>query len=66
MTTKFLDYNICTFKFLLSWRFRQKKNSVLDDFPLCPQCRPPPPLKTANSIYIVVSPSLTNKQASQP
>ena len=32
------------------------KNSLLDDFPLFPQ--PPPPLKTENFIFIVVSPSL--------
>ena len=40
MTTKFLDNKICTFKILLSWRF-PRKNSVLDDFPLCPQGLPP-------------------------
>ena len=32
------------------------KRSVWDNFPLCPHC--PPPLKTANSIFIVVSPAL--------
>ena len=32
------------------------KTSVLDGFPLCPEC--PTPLKTANFIFIVVSPSL--------
>ena len=25
MTTKFLDYTICTFEILLSWRFPEKK-----------------------------------------
>ena len=47
MTTKCLDNNICTFKILLSWRFptRKKKNSVLDDFPLCAQLPPPPSKK---------------------
>ena len=37
--------------------FPTKKTSVLDDFPLCPKA---PPLKTANFIFIVVSPSLRN------
>ena len=55
MTTKFLDNKICSFKILLSWRF-PRKNSVLDDFPLCPQG--PPPSKSENFIFIVVSPSL--------
>ena len=41
MTAKFLDYKICTFKILLSWRFPQKKTLFLDDFPLCPQGPPP-------------------------
>ena len=39
MTTKFLDNIIFKFKILLSWRFprkKKKKNSVSDDFPLCP------------------------------
>ena len=56
MTTKLLDNKICTFEFLLSWRFPRKK-AFLDKIPLCPQF-PPPPLKSANSIFIVVSPSL--------
>ena len=55
MTTKFLDNKICTFKILLSWRF-PRKQAFLDDFPLCPQG--PPPLKSENFIFIVVSPSL--------
>ena len=54
MTTKFLDNKIYTFKILLSWRF-PRKNSILDDFSSLP---PIPPLKTANFILIVVSPSL--------
>ena len=59
MTTKFLDNEICDFKILLSWRF-PTKNSVLDDFPLCPQI---PPLKNReNLIFIVVSPSLRDFQ----
>ena len=58
MTTKFLDHRICAFKILLSWHFPTKKrNSVLDDFPLCPHSIPPP-LKTAIFIFIVVSPPL--------
>ena len=56
MTTKFLDNKICTFKILLSWRF-PRKQAFLDDFPLCPQG--PPPLKSENFIFIVVSPSLS-------
>ena len=55
MTTKFLDNIICTFKILLSWRF-PRKNSVLDDFPLCLQGLPPS--KSEHFIVIVVSPSL--------
>ena len=41
MTTKFLNNNICTFKILLSWRFRRKKTEFLDDSPLRPQGPPP-------------------------
>ena len=53
--------NFSTTKFALSKCYcrgasREKKNSVLDDFPLCPQS--PSPLKTVNFIFIVVSPSL--------
>ena len=55
MTTKFLDNKIIAFKILLSWRF-PRKNSVLDNFPLCPLLTPP--LKNANFIFIVVSLSL--------
>ena len=33
------------------------KNSVLDNFPLCPPAHPPP-LKSVNFIFIVVSLSL--------
>ena len=57
MTTKFLDNRIFKFDFLLSWRF-PRKAAFWDDFPLCP--RRPPALKHANSIFIVVSPSLMN------
>ena len=56
MTTKFLDNKICTFIILLLRNFPRKKNSVLDDFPLCPQGLPPS--KSENFIFIVVSPSL--------
>ena len=55
MTTKFFDNKICTFKIVLSWRF-PTKNSVLDDFPLCPQG--PSPSKIETFIFIVVSLSL--------
>ena len=55
-TTKFFDNKISTFKILLSWRFPRKKNSILDDFPLCHQG--PPPSKTQKIIFIVISPSL--------
>ena len=40
-TTKFLDNKLSTFKFLLSWRL-PRKNSVLDDLPLCPLIFNPP------------------------
>ena len=40
MTTKFLDNKICTFKFLLSWRFPQK--NVLGRFSSMPPTPPPP------------------------
>ena len=56
MTTKFLDNHICTFKFFLSWRFPRTKKNVFGRF-----SSPPPrptPLKSANFIFIVVSPSL--------
>ena len=56
MTTKFLNNKMFTFKILLSWRF-PRKQAFLDDFPLCPQ-GPPPPLESANFIFIVVSLSL--------
>ena len=48
MTTEFLDYKICTFTILLSWRF-PRKTAVLDDLPLCPQC--PPPQKRKFYLY---------------
>ena len=60
MTTKFLDNKICTFKILLSWRF-PRKTAFWDDFPVCPQGAPPSKRKTF--IFIVVSPSLSNKKA---
>ena len=60
MTTKFLDNKFSTFNFFWSWRFPWK-TVFSDDFPLCPQ--PPPPPKSANFIFIVVSPSLIWKQA---
>ena len=58
MTTKFLDSQI----FALSKSYCRgvshgKKTAFLDDFPLCP--RGPPTSKSANFIFIVVSPSLT-------
>ena len=56
VTTKFLDNKICTFKILLSWRF-PRKNSVLDDFTLCPKS---PPSKSEAFIFIVVSPPLNH------
>ena len=55
MTTKFLDNKIFTFKILLSWRFPWEKNSVFGRFSSLPPC---PPFKSANFIFIVVSPSL--------
>ena len=53
MTTKFLDNKIRTFKILLSWRFpRKTKNSVLGDFPLCPQS---PPLSKPQILFLLSS-----------
>ena len=40
MTTKFLDYKICTFEILLSWRF-PRKTVFLDNSPLHPTPNPP-------------------------
>ena len=55
MTTKFLENKICTFKILLSWRF--PPNPVFwTIFLSAPNSSRP--LKTANIIFIVVSPSL--------
>ena len=54
MTTQFSLQSIRTFTFLLSCRF-QGKTAIFDDFPLCPQS---PPLKNANFIFVVVSPSV--------
>ena len=56
MTTKFLDNKICTFKILLSWRF-PRKTAFWTIFSLPP--RAPPPSKSENFIFIVVSPSLS-------
>ena len=57
-TTKFLDNKIFPLKIILSWRFpRKKKNSVFGRLSSLPP-RPPPPLESANFIFIVVSPSL--------
>ena len=53
---KFLDNKISTFKILLSWRF-PRKTAFLDNSPLYPHA--PTPLKSANSIFIVVSQSLS-------
>ena len=53
----FRQYNL-RFQNFIVVAFPTKKNSVLDDFPLCPQ-GPPPPSKTENFIFIVVSPSLS-------
>ena len=58
MTTIFFDNKICTFKFVLSWRF-PRENSALDDFPLCSQG---PPSKSENFIFIVVSPALSLRE----
>ena len=39
LTTEFLDNKVCTFKVLLSWRFRRnkQKSAFLDDFLSAPQ-----------------------------
>ena len=62
MTTKFLDNKICTLKILLSWRF-PTKTSIFGQFPSLPP-RPPPPLKSENFIFIVVSPALNYQPSS--
>ena len=56
MRTKFLGNKICTFKFLLSWRF-PRKTAFWTIFLFAPKA--PPPSKSENSIFIVVSPALT-------
>ena len=63
MTTKFLDYKICTLKILLSWRCPppppKKKTMFWTIFLSAPN--DPSPLKTANFIFIVVSLPLTTE-----
>ena len=64
MTTKFLDNKICNFKFFFSRGVsHEKKKQRFGRFPsLPPNCPPPlPPSKPQNFIFIVVSPSLTQK-----
>ena len=59
MTTKFLDNQICTFKILLSWRVPRKNKTKKNVFGRLSSLHPrPSPLKSANFIFIVVSPSL--------
>ena len=41
---RFLDYTICTFKILLSWRFSQKKKQRFGQFSPLPPISPPPPI----------------------
>ena len=48
MTTEYYDNTICTFKIFIVVAF-PTRNSVLDDFPLCPQG--PPPLKNQNFYF---------------
>ena len=55
MTTKLLDNQICTFKILLSWRFQRK---IAFWTILLSATKGPPPSKSENFIFIVVSPSL--------
>ena len=61
MTTKLLDNKISTFKIWLSLRF-PRRTAFWTISSLPPTA--PPPLKTANFIFIVVSPSLTDKNLS--
>ena len=56
MTTEFLDNKICTFK-ICCRGVSHEKNSVFGRFSSLPPR--PPPLKSENFIFIVVSPSLT-------
>ena len=51
MTTTFLDNKICTFKILLSWRFR-RKTAFWENSPLYLHPRAPTPLKSANFIFV--------------
>ena len=57
MTTNFLDYKMCTFKIVLSWRFPRKAA-----FWTIFLSAPFPPLKIANFVFVVVSPSLKTLQ----
>ena len=61
MTTKFATINFALSKFYCRDVSHNKKTAFLDDFPLCPQG--PPPLRSENFIFIVVSPSLKPRAA---
>ena len=50
MTTKFLDYKICTFNILLSWRF-PRKTAFMAEFP--PPM--PPPQKKTQILFLLSS-----------
>ena len=56
MTTKFLDNEICKSKIRLSWCFSNK--TMFWTISLFAPNALTPPLKTANFIFFVVSPSL--------
>ena len=58
MTTKLFDNQICTFKFLLSWRFPRKKKKKTAFWTIFLSA-PKAPSKIEHFIFIVVSLSLT-------
>ena len=57
MTTKFLDNKICTFKIYRRGASHKKKKTAFWTIFLS-AAKVPPPSKSENSIFIVVSPSL--------
>ena len=62
MTTKFLDNKICTFKILLSLLLSPPPKKKTAFWTIFLSAQFPPRLKHANSIFIVVSPSLNREK----
>ena len=50
MITKLLDYKICTFKILVSWRFPRKKAAFWTIFLSAPN---PPPPEEAKILFLL-------------